>query len=138
MNADFPEVLRNEAGRPERFSDHDAVVAYVKLPSAVEVSEQVTFAVSGLTLNRATLLYEAKVTVTNNGSAIEGQVLLLLSNLTAGVTLANGTGTTGGAPYLVIPGGGLGAGQSREVGLVFRNPANGPVSYTPRLFSGSF
>ncbi|MFN7939468.1 MAG: lamin tail domain-containing protein [Bryobacteraceae bacterium] len=138
MNADFPEALRNDAARPERFSDHDAVVAYVKLPSAVEVSDQVTFAVSGLTLNRSTLLYEAKVTVTNNGSAIDGPVVLLLSNLTAGVTLANGTGTTGGAPYFVSAGGGLATGQSREIGLQFRNPANGPVSYTPRLFSGSF
>ncbi|MBS1826954.1 MAG: lamin tail domain-containing protein [Acidobacteria bacterium] len=138
MNADFPEVLRNDAGRPERFSDHDAVVAYVRLPSAVEVSDQVTFAVSGLTLNRATLLYEAKVTVTNNGSAIDAPVVLLLSNLTAGVSLANATGTTGGAPYVVASGGALGAGQTREIGLVFRNPANGPVSYTPRLFSGSF
>jgi len=63
---------------------------------------------------------------------------VLLSNLTEGVTLANATGTTNGAPYLVTTGGALGEGESREILLAFRNPPNGPVNYTPRLFSGSF
>ncbi|MBL8173109.1 MAG: lamin tail domain-containing protein [Bryobacterales bacterium] len=138
MNADFPESLRNDASRPERISDHDAPIVYLRLPAAVEVTPQVSFTVSGLTLNRTTLLYEAKVTVTNNGAPIDGPVVLLLSNLTGGVTLANATGATNGLPYLVTAGGALGAGESRDVGLVFRNPSNGPVSYTPRLFSGSF
>jgi predicted extracellular nuclease len=31
-NADFPEVYRNFANRPERISDHDMAVAYFKLP----------------------------------------------------------------------------------------------------------
>jgi len=138
LNADFPEVLRNDASRPERISDHDAAMIFVKLPSAVEVTSQVSFAVSGLTLNRTTLLYEAKVTVTNNGPPIEAPVVLLLSNLTEGVTLANATGTTSGTPYLVTVGGTLAAEESRDILLAFRNPPNGPVNYTPRLFSGSF
>ena len=33
VNADFPEVLRGDAGRPERLSDHDPVVAYFTFPA---------------------------------------------------------------------------------------------------------
>jgi predicted extracellular nuclease len=33
LNADFPEVLRTDPNRPERISDHDAPVAYFKLPT---------------------------------------------------------------------------------------------------------
>jgi hypothetical protein len=28
LNADFPEIYRNDATRVERFSDHDAAIAY--------------------------------------------------------------------------------------------------------------
>jgi hypothetical protein len=31
VNADFPEVLRNDPARPERLSDHDPAVAYFRL-----------------------------------------------------------------------------------------------------------
>jgi uncharacterized protein len=34
-NADFPESYRSDANRPERYSDHDPVVAYVQLPTVV-------------------------------------------------------------------------------------------------------
>jgi uncharacterized protein len=34
VNADFPEVYRSDAGRPERLSDHDPVVAYFSFPTA--------------------------------------------------------------------------------------------------------
>jgi predicted extracellular nuclease len=33
-NADFPESLRNDPERPERLSDHDAIVGYFSLPGA--------------------------------------------------------------------------------------------------------
>jgi uncharacterized protein len=33
-NADFPESLRNDPDRPERLSDHDALVAYFSFPGA--------------------------------------------------------------------------------------------------------
>ena len=34
MDADFPESVRNDAGRPGRISDHDPVVAYFTFPTA--------------------------------------------------------------------------------------------------------
>ncbi len=34
VNADFPEVYRSDANRPERLSDHDGVVAYFSFPQA--------------------------------------------------------------------------------------------------------
>jgi len=37
-NADFPESLRADAARPERLSDHDAVVAYFSFPNAPVVT----------------------------------------------------------------------------------------------------
>ena len=38
MNADFPEILRNDSARPERLSDHDPLVAYFNLPSPTTTS----------------------------------------------------------------------------------------------------
>jgi hypothetical protein len=38
MNADFPEVRRGDGARPERLSDHDAVVAYLRLPDAASLA----------------------------------------------------------------------------------------------------
>jgi predicted extracellular nuclease len=37
-NADFPESLRNDPLRPERVSDHDAIVAYFSFPGAPTVA----------------------------------------------------------------------------------------------------
>ena len=37
-DADFPESLRADAARPERLSDHDAIVAYFSFPGAPVVS----------------------------------------------------------------------------------------------------
>jgi hypothetical protein len=37
-NADFPESLRGDASRPERLSDHDAVIAYFTFPDAPVVA----------------------------------------------------------------------------------------------------
>jgi predicted extracellular nuclease len=34
INADFPESMRNDDTRPERFSDHDPAVAYFSLDAA--------------------------------------------------------------------------------------------------------
>ena len=31
LDADFPEVYRNDASRPERLSDHDAAILYLSL-----------------------------------------------------------------------------------------------------------
>jgi len=33
MNADFPDVLRNDANRMERLSDHDPAITYISLPA---------------------------------------------------------------------------------------------------------
>ncbi len=41
MNADFPESYRNDDNRPERFSDHDAPVAYFTLDERIVTSPPV-------------------------------------------------------------------------------------------------
>lgn len=36
VNADFPEVLKNDPSRPERFSDHDPAIAYFSLEASAK------------------------------------------------------------------------------------------------------
>ena len=42
LNADFPEIYRNDANRVERFSDHDAAIAYFNLDETAVKSEDKT------------------------------------------------------------------------------------------------
>jgi hypothetical protein len=87
----------------------------------------------GATLNRATGKYVGGVTITNKGAApLAGPLWLALNGLTAGVTLDNASGATGGAPYVALAGP-LAAGASVTVSLTFTNPARALVTYTPAL-----
>jgi uncharacterized protein len=136
-NADFPEVFRNDVTRPERLSDHDAEVAYLSLPAAVDVTSSVSYAASGLVYNRASGLYNGSITVTNNSaSTITGPIQIALANLSSGVTLSNATGNLGGTPY-ITPAGSLAAGASVTIPVQFRNPGSARISYTINIYSGT-
>ncbi len=67
--ADFPEgaTYRNDFTRPERVSDHDMPVVYLKLP--VEVSSRTRVNVLPVVLKRVTGRYNGNISITNTGAA---------------------------------------------------------------------
>jgi hypothetical protein len=79
------------------------------------------------------------VTFTNTSTAsIGGLLLLRLDALTAGVRLANATGTLSGAPTITLPVTTLAPGESVTVTTEFQNPNRSLVGYTPKLLAGKF
>ena len=82
-NTDFPESFRNDATRPERLSDHDAVVAYFRLPGAPIV-----------TLNGpATMNVELGTTFTDPGATASDEELGPLPVTVSGSVDPNVAGT---------------------------------------------
>ena len=109
----------------------------VQLPSPVSVS-RVTTTASGLAYSRVSQTFNGTVTLTNISSgAISGPLQVLLTGVTPGVTLANGTGDLSGTPYLTIPTLALAPGQSITVSVHFKNPSNATINFTPAIYSGS-
>jgi hypothetical protein len=69
--------------------------------------------------------------------AIPGPLEVVLTNLPAGVTLFNLSGTTNGAPFITVPGvSSLGANRSATVTLEFKDPSSGPIAFTTTVYSG--
>jgi hypothetical protein len=54
------------------------------------------------------------------------------------VTLANPTGTTGGNPYITITSQALAAGRSASVKLRFQASSASQITYTSKVYSGTF
>jgi hypothetical protein len=96
------------------------------------VSGQVKATGSGLVYNRATGLFGGTLTLTNPGStALTGPLVVELTGLPAGVTLANASGyTADGTPYLLVnlPNNTLAPGSSITFGVQFRNPSKVSLS----------
>lgn len=104
---------------------------------AGNISSQVSVVSSGVIFNRASRLYSGTLTITNTGqSDITGTLSVQLNNLTAGVTLANASGTNNGAPYvskgLATP---LSPGQSVIIPIQFNNPANSRIIFNPEVLN---
>ncbi|HEV2444681.1 MAG TPA: hypothetical protein VGS58_02110, partial [Candidatus Sulfopaludibacter sp.] len=139
-NADFPEgpTYRNNFNRPERVSDHDMPIAYLKLP--VEVTSRTRLNASALGLNRFTGRYNGTISVTNTGAAaLTGPIYVFFANLPAGVTLPD-LPTFNGVPYATInAGAGLAPGAtSGTVAISFADPSNARIGYTTQRFDGNF
>jgi subtilisin-like proprotein convertase family protein len=115
-----------------------ATFSLTNLPATVNVTAQVRVTSTGLLYSRVTRLFVGTVTITNiSAQSISGPLQLVLTNLSSGVTLANATGTTGGSPYITVPGVvTLAPGASASVGVQFDNQSNTFVSYTPMVLSG--
>lgn len=139
-NADFPEgpTYRNDFTRPERVSDHDMPVVYLKLP--VEVTSRTRVNATAPVLNRATGRYNANISITNTGAApLAGPIYVFFQNLPAGVTLPD-LPVANGIPYATVNvGAGLAAGAtSGNTAISFANPSNTRIGYTTQRFDGSF
>jgi hypothetical protein len=101
---------------------------------------QVSVTASGLAYSRVTQAYSGTATLTNiSGASINGPFQLVLTSLTGGVTLTDGTGTFNGSPYITVPSvSALAAGQSATINLRFSNPSNAKINFAPVVYSGSF
>jgi len=145
LDADFPESYRGDFTRPERVSDHDWVVGYFALPpatqaSSTDVTSSVSITSTGLTYSRVSKQYSGTLTITNtSGSTLAAPLQLVLSNLTAGDTLANATGTGSAGPYITaLPSGSLAAGAPVQVTIRITAPQSTSPTFTPLVFSGTF
>lgn len=118
----------------------------VTLPSQqTDFTSQVRFTLPGLVFSRFTNIFSGSVTATNIGSTtIAAPLQLVFSNLGAGVTVANQTGTVpggsyAGAPYITAAGNSpLAPGASVTFPVRVSDPNHVPISYVPRILSGAF
>jgi hypothetical protein len=103
-----------------------------------DITSQVTITKSGLALSRQTGTFNCLVTITNSSAAtINGPLVLVVSNITSGVSLGNRAGQVSFAqPYvnLPVPAGGVSPGQSiSNVVLEFSNPKRIAFTFTTQL-----
>ncbi len=114
-----------------------AGVVNFALHQFADVSALVQVTQSGFVYNRATQLWLGTLTVTNsNVTPVLGPVQVELTNITAGVTMMNSSGTKGGNPYITVTAGPMAAGASAGVVIQFKNPSSGYITYTPVTYSG--
>ncbi len=151
INADEPEVLdynldgKNTAAQnlynalPYRASDHDPVVISLNLaPAYVDVTASVQIQRSGVVQGRFSNVGTATAWITNtSGADLSASVQYVLQGLPKGVTLANATGTFNGMPYITAAPS-LAAGAQATVQLQFNNPGHVAITYTPKVYNGSF
>lgn len=137
-NADFPDILRNDGSRPERISDHDAPVAYFRLPLTTNINRLVNVLVLGTLNNPQFTEAEDDVRVVNqSGEFIRGPVHLFLTGLAPGVRVHNPTGYSNGVPYLLISVDGLAPGASKPVRVQISKPKGVRFGFTPLVLSGA-
>lgn len=103
-----------------------------------DVTSQTTVTTSGFVYSPVTKLYSGSIKVVNNGPPISGPVSVVLSNLTAGVTVVSPAGTFLGDPYLAVTTGtnGMSTGQSITTTVRFSNPSNSLIQMNMKVFSG--
>lgn len=107
------------------------------VPRYVDVTGTTKVARSGLTVDRTTGAMRGTVTFTNMSNATTGGFLFRLDGLSSTATLANATGSQGGAPTLTLPVPALAPGASATVVTLFDNPSRASIGYTPVLFAES-
>ncbi|HEV2448594.1 MAG TPA: hypothetical protein VGS58_21825 [Candidatus Sulfopaludibacter sp.] len=106
----------------------------------VLLGSQVAVTASGLAYSRVTQTFNATVTIKNVGATtINGPLQVVVDTLTPGVTVNNASGTFGGWSYVTVPGvSSLAPGQSATATILFKNPTNAVINFSPVVYSGSF
>ncbi len=114
--------------------------SYVITNAIVVPPTAISTTASGLVFSRVTQTYNGTVTLQNiTNMSIAGPLRLAISSLTAGVTLTNATGVFNGSPYITVSGvSNLMPGQSVVVNVIFNDPSNVKITFTPVIYSGSF
>jgi hypothetical protein len=97
------------------------------------VSLQLGVTTSGFVYSRAAKSYSGTMTLTNTGQTpIREQVFVSFTGLPTGVTVINASGTNNGSPYIAIDlAGDLDPGESISFPVLFNNPANAKINFTP-------
>ncbi len=123
-----------------RASDHDPVVVSLNLPATIaDISTSFAIQRSGLLTNRVTGQKSGTITLTNtSGAAISGPFQVQFTDLNAGVTLDNATGTMGGLYYLTVNNASVAAGAKVTFSVLFTNPNRTNFSYTNKIFRGNY
>jgi hypothetical protein len=123
---------------PIKVTDVPAVAPQSSGPP--NVSGQVSVTSTGFVRSRVTGTFNGTMTVRNTSAqSIAGPIEIVLTHLAAGVTLSNATGTTGGNPYITVPGVvSLAPGQSASVSVQFNDSLNVLITFTPVTYSGGF
>jgi glycosidase len=107
-----------------------------------DVVSNISSSVNVLTQFHANNNTSGTMTVRNtseNNINLYGPIQVVLTQLPAGVTLANPTGSYLGNPYITVPGvTTLVPGASASVQVQFNNPANVKVRFTSTTYSGQF
>jgi hypothetical protein len=120
----------------------DYGIYFASLPCASALTSDVSIDLGSLTYNSTTKTWSQTATVTNSVKrAIPGPLSLVLANLTSGVVLENGNGSTvcfapAGTSYinLNLPASNkLAPGASTEVTLEFAAPSNATIAFTSQL-----
>jgi subtilase family serine protease len=113
-----------------------SIVTVTITSSTVSVPAQVT--ATPFVYNRATKTFDSTYTIKNvSAASYAGPIELVLTKLSAGVTVANATGTYNGSPYLAVSATALAAGASVSVAVRFSDPTNVAISPTPVVYSGA-
>lgn len=122
-----------------RSADHDPVLVSLNLtPTFADVSTSFSILRSGLTLNRTTGKYTGSLILSNtSGEPLTGPFQVRFDGLAAGVVLDNASGSQSGAPYITVNAS-IAAGARVTVPVVFTKPASAVISYTNKVFSGTF
>lgn len=137
-NADFPDIYRNDGTRPERLSDHDAPVAYFRLPVTASIDSLVRVLVLGTLNNPQWTEAEGDIRIVNqSGQFINGPIYLFLSGLQAGITVRNPSGYWNGTPYFLVSARGLAPGASQPVTVQISKPRGTRFDFTPKVVSGT-
>ncbi|ALK96351.1 endonuclease/exonuclease/phosphatase [Massilia sp. WF1] len=148
-NADEPDAIDYNLGDTAddpyvknafRASDHDPVVVSLNLaPAFADVSGSVKATLSALTLNRITGKSTGSVSFTNtSGATISGPLQAVLEGLPAAVTVDNKSGSFAGSPYITLPATSLAPGATVTVSATFSNPNKLNITFTPKLYTGTF
>ncbi len=99
-------------------------------PAIGDVTNLLNVTRSALTYAPSTKTYNGTVTLTNTSSQnVQGSLLLALTNLAPGVTLANATGNYVNSPALLTPTVSLAPGAATTVNVSFSAPSANAVSY---------
>ena len=130
INGNLLTYVDNRSGSDQIY---DSVLTF-----AANVSSDVRVTGTGLLYSRVTRTFNCTLTATNtSGRTLAGPVQLALTNLTAGVTLVNATGTFSGSPFVTVRGvATLAPGQSASVALELSDPSNAIINFTPVMYSG--